>query len=155
MITDTGKAINADEPVRQTEELKTLEYCLQFARKTYEQETERQKSTANKADYLFKYLTLMTTAFSITVSVVSKMNNISVSGIIFWSLYLTMLTVGIIGLLSTLMIQRPRKIRQFPKGTEALAKVQQTILKLTCLMEKSYARYQSETAVPRPRTNYG
>lgn len=106
------------------EELNALKYCLQFSEKAYEQETERQRQAAGKADYLLKYLTLLMTAFNITISVVSKMSNIHIVGIVFWGLYVPMLVSGILGIISTLMIQKPRKTRCFPLGKEELLKVQ-------------------------------
>lgn len=106
------------------EDLKALNYCLQSAKRAFEQETERQRITVNKAEYLFKYLTLLATAFNIAVSVISKMNNIDTAEFTFRGLYFLMLAAGMAGILSTLMIQRPRKIKQFSLGTEELKKVQ-------------------------------
>lgn len=106
------------------EEENALKYCLQFAQRAYDQEMERQRYAASKADYLLKYLTLLMTAFNITVSVVSKMSNVRIAGIIFWGLYIPMLVAGVVGIVSTLMIQKPRKIRVFPLGKEELLKVQ-------------------------------
>ncbi|MDE6386775.1 MAG: hypothetical protein K2L82_03075 [Lachnospiraceae bacterium] len=106
------------------EELKALKYCLQFSKKAYEQETERQRHAMGKADYLLKYLTLLMTAFNITISVVSKMSSVHIVGVVFWGLYMPMLLSGILGIISTLMIQKPRKIMRFPSGKEELLKVQ-------------------------------
>lgn len=106
------------------EDLKALQYCLQSAKQAHEQETERQRITVNKAEYLFKYLTLLATVFNIAVPVISKMNNVNPTEHIFRWLYFGMLASGVIGILSTLMIQRPRKIKQFSLGTEELKKVQ-------------------------------
>lgn len=106
------------------EELDALKYCLQFSEKAYEQETERQRHAMNKADYLLKYLTLLMAAFNITISVVSKMNSLHIAGVVFWGLYVPMLVSGILGIISTLMIQKPRKIRRFPLGKEELLKIQ-------------------------------
>lgn len=108
-----------------SEELEALNYCLQFSQRAYDQELERQKSAMSKAEYLLKYLTLLTTAFSITVSVVSNMSGVDTTGIVFWGLYLLMLAAGMIGIISTLMIQRPRKIKLFSLGIEELKKVQE------------------------------
>lgn len=106
------------------EELKIFEYCMQIGEKACEQELERQKIIAAKADYLFKYLTLLATAFSIAVPVIAKMQNVSTSAPLFTILYLLLVVTGIFGIFSTLMIQKPRKIRQFPLATDELKKIQ-------------------------------
>lgn len=120
------------------EELNALKYCLQFAKRAYEQEAERQRHASDKADYLLKYLTLMTTAFSITISVVSKMSSVHIVGAVFWGLYIPMLGAGVIGIVSTLMIQTPRKIRQFPLGKEELLRVQKDSSKFDTEYKRIY-----------------
>ncbi len=111
--------------IMEKEELDALKYCLQFSKKAYEQQIERQRHAMDKADYLLKYLTLLMAAFNITISVVSKMSSVHIAGSVFWCLYVPMLLSGMLGIVSTLMIQRPRKIRQFPSGKEELIKIQQ------------------------------
>ncbi|MDE5932658.1 MAG: hypothetical protein K2H40_09290, partial [Lachnospiraceae bacterium] len=120
------------------EELKTLNYCLQAAKRAYDQETVRQRHAMDKAEYLFKYLTLLTTAFNIAVSVISKMNQVNTTNSVFFGLYILMLTAGIIGIVGTLMIQIPRKTKQFALGTEELKRVQSEPAKYRTDMERTY-----------------
>ncbi|MDE7197280.1 MAG: hypothetical protein K2O15_00190 [Lachnospiraceae bacterium] len=106
------------------EEKEALNYCLRFSRRAYDQELERQKNMMGKAEYLLKYLTLLSAALNIMVSVVSKMNDIDTASIAFWGLYILMLTAGVAGVISTLMVQRPRKMKQFSLGVEELERIQ-------------------------------
>ncbi len=106
------------------EEKEAMDYCLRFSRRAYDQELERQKNVANKAEYLLKYLTLLSAAINIVVSVVSKMIAIDTTEMAFWGLYILMLAAGVVGIVSTLLIQRPRKIKQFALGTEELGRIQ-------------------------------
>lgn len=106
------------------EELKALDYCLQLGKRAYDQEVMRHKNAINKAEYLFKYLTLLTTAFNIVVSVVSKMNNIDIAEREFVVLYILMLVAGAAGIISSLLIQIPRKTKLFGLGFEELKRVQ-------------------------------
>ena len=107
------------------EELKALDYCLQLAKRAYDQETMRQKNAINKAEYLFKYLTLLTTAFNIVVSVISKLNNVNTAECKFLVLYILMLVTGAAGIISSLMIQIPRKTKLFSLGIKELERVQE------------------------------
>ena len=120
------------------EELKALNYCLQFSKRAYEQETERQKNVLVKSEYLFKYLTLMATAFNIAVSIISKMNNVDTTKFAFWGLYILMLATGATGIIAALMIQKPRKIKQFSLGTEELEKIQRKPDKYSTDCERTY-----------------
>lgn len=106
------------------EELKALDYCLQLAKRAYDQETLRQKNAMSKAEYLFKYLTLLTTAFNIVVSIVTKMNNVNTAECKFLTLYILMLAAGAVGIVSSLMIQAPRRTKLFSLGIEELKRVQ-------------------------------
>lgn len=105
------------------EEKETLDYCLRFSRKAYEQEMERQKSVVGKAEFLLKYLTLLSAAVNIVVSVVSKMIAIDTTRVVFWVLYILMLTAGGLGIIGTLLVQRPRKMKQFALGSEELVRI--------------------------------
>ena len=120
------------------EELKALDYCLQFSKRAYDQEIMRQKSALNKAEYLFKYLTLLTSAFNIVVSVVSKMNDINTAEPEFVVLYILMLAAGATGIISSLIIQIPRKTKLFSLGIEELKRVQANPVKYHTEFERIY-----------------
>lgn len=105
------------------EEKEALDYCLRFSGRAYDQELERQKSVMGKAEYLLKYLTLLSAAINIVVSVVSKTGAIDTTGAVFWGLYILMLAAGGVGIISTLLVQRPRRIKQFSLGSEELARI--------------------------------
>ena len=136
------------------EDLKALKYCLQSAVKAYDQETERQRITINKAEYLFKYLTLLATAFNIAVSIISKMNNVNTADSAFRMFYFLMLAAGVVGILSTLMIQRPRKIKQFALGTDELKKLQNNPGKYDSDCKRTYQEILwSDTITKRMREN--
>lgn len=131
-----------------------LNYCLQFAKKAYEQETERQRITISKAEYLFKYLTLLATAFNIAIPVISKVNNVNTSEYVFCGLYFLMLASGVVGVLSTLMIQRPRKIKQFSLGVDELKKVKKEPNKYDSDCKRIYQEILwSDTITKRMRHN--
>lgn len=136
------------------EDQKVLSYCLLFAKKAYEQETERQRITISKAEYLFKYLTLLATAFNIAISVISKINNVNTSEYAFRGLYFLMLASGVLGVLSTLMIQRPRKIKQFSLGVDELKKVKNEPGKYDSDCKRIYQEILwSDTITKRMREN--
>lgn len=136
------------------EDLKALNYCLQSAKRAYEQETERQRITISKAEYLFKYLTLLATAFNIAVSVISKMNNVNTGKFTFMGLYFLMFSAGVIGILSTLMIQKPRKIKQFSLGIEELKKVKSEPEKYDTDWKRTYQEILwNDTITKRMREN--
>lgn len=136
------------------EEKETLDYCLRFSEKAYNQELERQKIVVSKAEYLLKYLTLLSAAINITVSVVSKMSEISPTGIAFWSLYILMLLAGAIGIISTLFVQRPRKIKQFALGSEELGRIQEDSAKYSTQCGRIYKEILwSDTITERMREN--
>lgn len=107
------------------EEKEALDYCLRFSRRAYDQELERQKSVMSKAEYLLKYLTLLSAAINIVVSVISKMSANDITGTVFWILYILMLCAGAFGIISTLLVQRPRKIKQFSLGSEELVRIRE------------------------------
>lgn len=111
------------------EEKEALDYCLRLSERAYSQELERQKNVMSKAEYLLKYLTLLSAAINIVVSVVSKMSNIETTGTVFWTLYILMLIAGAIGIISTLLVQRPRKIKQFSLGAEELSRIKEDPVK--------------------------
>lgn len=131
-----------------------LKHCLQFAKKAYEQETERQRITISKAEYLFKYLTLLATAFNIAIPIISKVNNVNTSEYVFCGLYFLMLASGVVGVLSTLMIQRPRKIKQFSLGVDELKKVKKEPNKYDSDCKRIYQEILwSDTITKRMRNN--
>lgn len=103
------------------EEKEALDYCLRFSGRAYDQGVERQKSVM--AEYLLKYLTLLSAAINIVVSVVSKTGAVDTTGAVFWGLYILMLAAGGVGIISTLLVQRPRRIKQFSLGSEELARI--------------------------------
>lgn len=136
------------------EDHEVLNYCLQFAKKAYEQETERLRITISKAEYLFKYLTLLATAFNIAIPVISKINNVNTSEYVFRGLYFFMLASGVVGVLSTLMIQRPRKIKQFSLGVDELKKAKNEPNKYDSDCKRIYQEILwSDTITKRMREN--
>lgn len=136
------------------EEREALNYCLRFSQKAYDQEVERQKNVMNKAEYLLKYLTLLSAAINIVVSVVSKMSAIDTSGTVFWGLYILMLAAGAFGIISTLMVQRPRRIKQFSLGTEELVRIKKDPAKYGTEYARIYQEILwSDTVTERMRKN--
>ena len=136
------------------EEKETLNYCLRFSERAYEQELERQKSVMSKAEYLLKYLTLLSAAINIVVSVVSNMGVIDTTGTIFWFIYILMLAAGGIGIISTLLVQRPRKIKQFSLGFEELARIKDNPVKYGTECERIYQEILwSDIVTKRMREN--
>ena len=136
------------------EELGVLKYCLGAAKRAYEQENVRQRNAMDKAEYLFKYLTLLTTVFNVAVSVISKMNQVNTADFYFIALYVPMLTAGFIGIASTLLIQMPRKIKQFSLGTEELKKVQKEPARFRTEKEWTYQEILwMDTITTRMRAN--
>lgn len=117
------KTVGVEGWLNMDEEKEALNYCLRFSQRAYDQELERQKSMMCKAEYLLKYLTLLSAAINIVVSVVSKMSTIDTTGILFWALYILMLAAGGVGIISTLLVQRPRRIKQFSLGSEELTRI--------------------------------
>lgn len=136
------------------EEREALNYCLRFSKRAYDQELERQKNVMNKAEYLLKYLTLLSAAINIVVSVVSKMSTIDTTGTVFWALYILMLMAGAIGIISTLMVQRPRRIKQFSLGTEELVRIKKDPVKYSTEYARIYQEILwSDTVTERMRKN--
>ncbi len=107
------------------EEKKVMEFCLAASQRACEQEQERLKSMRDKADYFFKFVTLLATAFNIAVPVIAKMQNVKFDMLLFRGLYFCILLISVVGVLATLFIQRPQKFVEFPLGTDELEKVKQ------------------------------
>lgn len=136
------------------EEQKTLEYCLQLARLAYEQEADRQKNARSKAEYLFKYLTLLATAFNIAISVVSRMKNVNTSEPEFLGLYILMLIAGAVGIISSLWIQIPRRTKIYSLGSEELKRVQADPVKYATEFDRIYREMLwTDTVTKRMREN--
>ncbi|MDO4304120.1 MAG: hypothetical protein Q4D94_09405 [Bacillota bacterium] len=120
------------------EEMKVMEFCLAASQRACEQEQERQRSMHGKADYFFKYVTLLATAFNISLPVIAKIQNVEFDTVLFGVLYYSILVVSVVSVIATLLVQRPQKVVEFPLGTEELTKAQQNVEEYNSEFERIY-----------------
>lgn len=102
-----------------------LKQCLLLSKEAYGQELERQKAIGVKADYLMKFYTLLLAVLNLSLPLIIKYAGLENSYMwkVFYGLAMTSILLGIV---SALLIQRPRKVVLFPGGTTALKEVQKS-----------------------------
>lgn len=100
-----------------------LRQCLEIGKEAYTQELSRQKTIINKAEYLMKFHTLLIAILNLSLPLIIKYVELKNSALwrVFYILTMACLLMGII---FTLLIQRPRKIAMFQTGTSVLKEVQ-------------------------------
>lgn len=106
-------------------EADVLEQCLRISKEAYEQEISRQKTIVSKADYLMKFHTLLVAILNLSLPLIVKYAELENLGDwrIFYGFAMACLLLGII---FTLLIQKPRKITMSQLGTTVLKEVQKT-----------------------------
>lgn len=100
-----------------------LRQCLEIGKEAYTQELSRQKTIINKEEYLMKFHTLLIAILNLSLPLIIKYVELKNSALwrVFYILTMACLLMGII---FTLLIQRPRKIAMFQTGTSVLKEVQ-------------------------------
>lgn len=105
------------------QDIEIMQQCLEVGQEAYRQEVKRQDTIVTKAEYLMKYHTLLIAILNLSLPLLLKYAELksSVSWMIFYVLTMLMLLSGII---FTLFIQQPKKIKLFPTSASLLKKIQ-------------------------------
>lgn len=96
-----------------------LKECLEIGKISYEQEISRKKAITDKSEYLMKYHTLLIAILNFSLPLIIQKNDISI--LQKWQcLYVAAMAAMLLGIIATLLIQRPWKIAMFPTGADEL-----------------------------------
>jgi hypothetical protein len=96
-----------------------LKECLEIGKISYDQELSRKKAITDKSEYLMKYHTLLIAILNLSLPLIIENANISI--LQEWQcIYVAAMAVILLGIISTLLIQRPWKIAMFPTGADEL-----------------------------------
>lgn len=96
-----------------------LKECLEIGKISYDQELSRKKAITDKSEYLMKYHTLLIAILNLSLPLIIENTNISI--LQEWQcLYVAAMVVILLGIIATLLIQRPWKIAMFPTGADEL-----------------------------------
>lgn len=108
--------------MRQREVLKE---CLEIGKISYEQELSRKKAITDKSEYLMKYHTLLIAILNLSLPLIIQNTDISI--LCEWQcLYVAAMAAMLLGIIATLLIQRPWVIAMFPTGAAELQRVKST-----------------------------
>lgn len=101
-----------------------IEYCQKISDEAYEQEKSREKAINNKADYLFRWLTLFVGVFNIAIPIIIKETQIDYKDTWFVVLYILLMVLIVGAMLTIVVLNLPQKVKIYPSGSDILKKIQ-------------------------------
>lgn len=101
-----------------------LEMCNERSISAYENELDRQKNLNNRADMLFKWLTLLIAVFNFIISVLTKFDGETEKCENFTVVYFAMMIFFVLAFVALLVINVPTKRELLNLGSEQLKNIQ-------------------------------
>lgn len=105
--------------------MRVLEYCQKVSKVAYDQEMERQQEIRRKTEFMFKWLTLIISVFSIVVPVVSKKNQFDCNDKVFRIIYILLMLLLMLDMVIVIFLNVPIKTKRYPCGSDIMKQIQQ------------------------------
>lgn len=97
-----------------------LDFALQIGTKAYQQEIDRGKVIALRADYLMKWVAIFVSVFNIAIPIIVKETQFDYHSCVFVFLYGTLMALLVIAMILLASVNFPKRIKHYPFGYEII-----------------------------------
>lgn len=101
-----------------------MQHCLQMAKDSYQQEKERSKRISDKADYLIKYITILSGILTLCIKIFENSLETLNEQKYYNYVMVIMVVLFVITIALLLSVMRPVKVILLPTGTMYLKAIQ-------------------------------
>lgn len=97
-----------------------MQYAVEIAKISYQQELDRNKKISTKTDYLIKYITILSGFLSLILKIIEEQLETLIETTFFRMILVISICMLIITIGLLLSVMRPKKVSFFPTGAEFL-----------------------------------